>query len=264
VHPGKADYAEYIQKQQRSLLEVMADFPSARPSLGLFFGSVAPRLQPRFYSISSSPKLHPASVHVTCSVVRDRMPTGRIHEGVASTWLERCQPGDIIPVFLRQSTFKLPAKASDPVVMIGPGTGLAPFRGFLQERAALAAAGTELGAAHLFFGCRHRDHDYLYQDELLQSVSDGALTQLHVAFSREQAVKDYVQHHIERQGEEVWRLLAQERGHLYVCGDAKHMAKDVHKALVAVFQKHEKCSGTQAEVRLKVAQDDGRYMRDVW
>ena len=140
---GKEEYVAYIGKVHRSLLEVMRDFPSARPSLGVFFGGVAPRLQPRFYSISSSPALHAKSVHLTVAVVKDVMPTGRTHHGIASSWLQRCAltPGASVPVFVRHSHFKLPKDPSTPVVMVGPGTGLAPFRGFLQERAALQSSG---------------------------------------------------------------------------------------------------------------------------
>eukprot|EP00197_Chlamydomonas_leiostraca_P012125 CAMPEP_0202864656 /NCGR_PEP_ID=MMETSP1391-20130828/4809_1 /ASSEMBLY_ACC=CAM_ASM_000867 /TAXON_ID=1034604 /ORGANISM="Chlamydomonas leiostraca, Strain SAG 11-49" /LENGTH=667 /DNA_ID=CAMNT_0049544423 /DNA_START=66 /DNA_END=2069 /DNA_ORIENTATION=- len=265
-HEGKADYAEFISKPHRSLLEVLRAFPSAKPSLGAFFGCIAPRLQPRFYSISSSPRPHPASVHVTCALVRDTMPTGRIHEGVASTWLARQKgvAGTKVPVFIRHSNFKLPKDATKPVVMVGPGTGLAPFRGFLQERLGLATSGAKLGPAVLFFGCRNRAHDYIYEQELAGFLEGGALTSLHVAFSRHGAAKDYVQHHLERQAGAVWELLGEQGGYLYVCGDAKHMAKDVHKALIAIVQGAKQCSGTQAEAWVKQFTDEGRYQRDVW
>jgi hypothetical protein len=132
---------DYIFKPHRSLLEVLHAFPSAKPSIGAFFGCIAHRLQPRFYSISSSPKQHATSVHVTCAVVKDTMPTGRVHEGVCSTWLQREGHLAEVPVFIRHSHFRLPADPSTPIIMIGPGTGFAPFRGFLQERAALQKSG---------------------------------------------------------------------------------------------------------------------------
>ena len=139
--PGKDEYHSYVVAAKRSLLEVMQDFRSAQPSLGAFFGSVAPHLQPRYYSISSAPQQHPAAVHITCAVVREAMPSGRLHEGVASCWLARLRPGDRVPMFLRHSAFKLPPSPATPIVMVGPGTGLAPFRGFLQQRAALIKSG---------------------------------------------------------------------------------------------------------------------------
>jgi len=146
---GKDEYSEYIAKPHRSLLEVLRDFPSTQPvPIGAFFGSLAPRLQPRFYSISSSPALHPTAMHITAAVVKDTMPTGRVHEGIASTWLQRSllggAPHATVPVFVRHSSFKLPSDPSVPVIMVGPGTGLAPFRGFLQERATLQTSGESL------------------------------------------------------------------------------------------------------------------------
>ncbi|PNH07830.1 NADPH--cytochrome P450 reductase 1 [Tetrabaena socialis] len=261
---GKAEYGEFIGKPRRSLLEVLQAFPSAKPTIGAFFGCVAPRLQPRFYSISSSPKQHPSSIHVTCAVVRDAMPTGRVHEGIASTWLKRHGSGAAVPVFVRHSHFRLPKSPATPVVMVGPGTGLAPFRGFLQERAALAASGAQLGPAHLFFGCRSRHTDYIYQQELEGHVAAGVLSDLHVAYSRDTAAKDYVQHHVERTAAALWPLIDEGGAHLYVCGDAKHMAKDVHKAFIALVQGGRGCSGTQAEGVVKELTDAGRYQRDVW
>ncbi|WIA17179.1 hypothetical protein OEZ85_014062 [Tetradesmus obliquus] len=261
---GKAQYTDYIAKQHRSLMEVMEGFPSAKPSLGLFFGSIAPRLAPRYYSISSGAAKHPRSVHVTCAVVRDVMPTGRIHDGVASSHLQRCKPGDCIPVFIRRSTFKLPDDTHTPVIMIGPGTGLAPFRGFIQERQALIEDMAEVGPAVLFFGCRNRAHDYIYEAELDAAVESGALSQLHVAFSRAGPVKDYVQHHMESNGAAVWELLQQPGACVYVCGDAKNMAKDVHRALISVAASQGSMSSSQAEAWVKRLGDSGRYHKDVW
>jgi len=261
---GKAEYTSYIAKQHRSLIEVMQDFPSAKPSLGLFFGTIAPRLAPRFYSISSSSAKFPRSVHVTCAVIREVMPTGRVHNGVASSYLQQCRVGERIPVFIRHSTFKLPASPSAPVVMVGPGTGLAPFRGFIQERESLLSDKQQLGPAVLFFGCRHRNHDYIYEAELSAAVEAGALSKLHVAFSRMGPQKDYVQHHMEAQAAELWSLLQQPDAVVYVCGDAKAMAKDVHRALCKVAEKEGKMSTAAAENWVKRLGDSGRYHKDVW
>ncbi|GAB4821850.1 hypothetical protein N2152v2_008896 [Parachlorella kessleri] len=276
---GKEEYHGYVAQAKRSLLQVMQEFPSAKPTLGAFFGSIAPHLQPRFYSISSSPKQHPHSIHITCAVVKETMPCGRVHEGVASNWLARARKGGTVPVFVRRSSFKLPADPAVPVVMVGPGTGLAPFRGFVQERAALAESGAQLGPAHLFFGCRNRKHDFIYQSELEGAVAQGAISQLHVAFSREgkflnvavnvhrsgRPQKDYVQHHMEARGAEVWDVLRPAAGgYLYVCGDARNMAKDVHRTVHDIIVKATGCSNSEAEAQLKRLSDSGRYHKDVW
>jgi len=242
----------------------MREFPSAKPGLGLFFGSIAPRLQPRFYSISSSATRHPRSVHVTCAVVRDVMPTGRVHDGVCSGWLQRAKEGAQVPVFIRHSHFRLPEDQHAPVIMVGPGTGLAPFRGFLQERQALVDDANELGPAELFFGCRNRAHDFIYEAELRGYEESGALGRLHVAFSREGAAKEYVQHLIAREGAGVWELLRKPGATLYICGDAKAMAKDVLRAIIEVVAQHGGMTSVKAEAWVKELTDSGRLQRDVW
>lgn len=266
---GKDEYKAWVLQAQRSLLEVLAAFPSVRPPLGVFLTALAPRLQPRFYSISSSLAHTPSSLSITCSVVDDVTPGGRRHLGVCSTFLKRkgaASPASPVPVFLRPSTFRLPPSSATPIIMIGPGTGLAPFRGFLQERQALARAGraADLGHAVLFFGCRSRQQDYIYEEELREWQEGGVLQELHVAFSRDGPEKVYVQHHLEQQREKVWNLWHQQGGFLYVCGDAKHMARDVHSTLLTVAQSQGKMTSQEAEAAIKQMQQEGRYQRDVW
>ncbi|MNQ75168.1 Sulfite reductase [NADPH] flavoprotein alpha-component [compost metagenome] len=213
------------------------------------------RLQPRLYSIASSPKAHPQEVHLTVAAVR----YGK-RKGVSSTFLaDRAQSTDV-PVFVQPSKhFRPPADGNLPMIMIGPGTGVAPFRAFLQERRARGDSGKNW----LFFGEQHAASDFYYRDELQGMQRDGLLTELSLAFSRDQAQKIYVQDRIREQGAELWHWL-QDGAQLYICGDASCMAKDVDQALRRVAQDHGGLCTEGAADYWRQLSEQKRYLRDVY
>lgn len=220
---------------------------------------VLKRLQPRLYSISSSPKECPAEVHLTVSPVRYNFQ-GVPRRGVCSTYLADRSPGDRVAVFLQQSSnFRPPSDPDTPMIMIGPGTGIAPFRGFLQERRALGHTGPNW----LFFGEQHAATDFYYRDEIEQMQADGLLTELDLAFSRDQREKVYVQHLMRNRGAQLWRWL-QDGAQLYVCGNADPMAKDVDRALCDIAAEHGNLDPDAARAYVESLGADKRYHRDVY
>ncbi|MGV8920499.1 MAG: molybdopterin-dependent oxidoreductase [Pseudomonas sp.] len=213
------------------------------------------RLQPRLYSIASSPKAHPQEVHLTVATVR----YGK-RKGVSSTFLADRAQATQVPVFVQPSKhFRPPSDGSLPTIMIGPGTGVAPFRGFLQERRMRGDSGKNW----LFFGEQHAATDFYYREELEGMRDDGLLTHLSVAFSRDQAHKVYVQDRLREQGAELWRWL-QDGAQLYVCGDASRMAKDVDRALRDVVRCQGGLSEEQSAAYIRQLVEHKRYLRDVY
>ncbi|UVM20682.1 bifunctional nitrate reductase/sulfite reductase flavoprotein subunit alpha [Pseudomonas wadenswilerensis] len=212
-------------------------------------------LQPRLYSISSSQKLHPDQVHLTVSTVRYGQ-----RKGVCSTYLaDRGEPGRVEIFSQPTAHFRLPSDSTAPVIMVGPGTGIAPFRAFLQERQAEGATGRNW----LLFGEQQAATDFYYRDELLAWQRDGHLTRLDTAFSRDQAQKIYVQQRLLEQGAELWRWL-EEGGHFYICGDAERMARDVDAALKQVVHQYGGMSVERAEAYVSELSRAKRYLRDVY
>lgn len=216
-------------------------------------------LTPRLYSIASSAQAVGEEVHLTVAVV-DYHAHGEAHLGAASRWIAEAEEEATLDVFIEPNErFRLPADGTRDVIMIGPGTGVAPFRAFVQERQQTGAAGRNW----LLFGNRHASDDFLYQLEWQQALKDGALHRLDVAFSRDQAEKRYVQHVLRERGAELYDWLAG-GAHLYVCGDAAQMAKDVHAALADIVATHGGKTPEAAQAWLSELLQDGRYARDVY
>ncbi|MEH0548084.1 molybdopterin-dependent oxidoreductase [Streptomyces sp. B21-105] len=218
------------------------------------------RLQPRLYSISSSPLTDPHLVSLTVSVVRYENLAGRPRQGVCSPFLADAGPGAEVPVHVQRSPhFRPPADPSTPMVMVGPGTGVAPFVGFLEERRERGHRAPNW----LFFGEQHRATDFYYEEELTALRDDGVLTRLDTAFSRDQRAKVYVQDRIREHGSHLWSWL-RDGAHFYVCGDASRMAKDVDQALRDVAVVHGGLSEPEAAAYVKQLATDKRYVRDVY
>ncbi|MDX1299209.1 MAG: bifunctional nitrate reductase/sulfite reductase flavoprotein subunit alpha [Pseudomonas sp.] len=247
----KAELQDWLWGRQ--LADVLQACPS-ECSADELLGSLK-RLQPRLYSIASSSKEYADEVHLTVSAVR----YGK-RKGVASTFLADRVDNAEVPVFVQANKhFRVPQDGTVPIIMIGPGTGVAPFRGFLQERRARGDTGNNW----LFFGEQHAVSDFYYRDELTAMQRDGLLTHLSLAFSRDQAQKIYVQERIREQGAELWRWL-QDGAQVYVCGDASRMAKDVDRALRDVARQHGHLSEEQATAHIRHLAEQKRYLRDVY
>ena len=277
---GKARYAREIVEERASTLDLLNMAPScfAGPSGSEHFGAfldAVPPLQPRMYSITTAPETAPATPAVAFSVVRFRSPAGASREGVATNWLDRLEPLATarVPVFIKRSVaFRPPDSLATPTLMIGPGTGVAPFRGFLQRRAAMLARATEaekaaVGPCWLFFGCRRAEEDFLYRADLEAFETNGVLDALHCAFSRENpsGEKTYVQHLMRGKMTEIAALVSAPGARVYVCGDGGGMAKDVHAALRdALVTLPEVADEQAAEAALAAMTKEGRYVRDIW
>jgi sulfite reductase (NADPH) flavoprotein alpha-component len=254
---NKEHFRAYVEGRQ--IVDLLADCPIA--DLGAQeFVEMLRALPPRLYSIASSPKAHPGEVHLTVAAVRYESH-GRARKGVASTCLaDMVGAGDAVPVFVTPNKrFRLPEDDSIPILMVGPGTGVAPFRAFVEERAARGAK----GRSWLFFGDQRYTFDFLYQLEWQEHLKSGALTRLEVAFSRDQPEKVYVQDRLRERAAEVWRWL-EEGAHFYVCGDASRMAHDVHAALAGIVATQGGRSEDEAGAFLEDLKKSGRYQRDVY
>lgn len=244
--------------EEREFVDLLGEFPDARLTPQILVDHMR-KLMPRLYSIASSPKLFPTEVHLTVAAVRYET-NQRSRVGVASTFLaDRAGPETPVPVFVSDSHFGLPDDLTKDIIMVGPGTGIAPFRAFMQERVVIGATGRNW----LFFGDQHQASDYLYGPEWESLLADGRLTRLDLAFSRDQTAKVYVQDRMRAAAAELWAWL--ERGaHFYVCGDAKRMAKDVDATLHAIVIQEGRLGPAEADAYVKLMRKEKRYQRDVY
>jgi sulfite reductase (NADPH) flavoprotein alpha-component len=252
----KQDLDTYLWGME--VIDFLIEHPSIKWAPQEFVDLLA-KLQPRLYSISSSLKARPNQVHFTIDVVHYES-RGRQRKGVCSTFLAERAENVPIPVFPNTSKFRLPEDGNTPIIMVGPGTGIAPFRAFLQERQAVGAKGKNW----LFFGSQHQHCNYFYQEELDELKRDGVLTRLDCAWSRDQEGKSYVQHKMLENAAEIWKWMDSENAQFFVCGDARRMAKDVDAALRTIFQEQGGKSEEQTNEYVEKLKSDKRYKRDVY
>ncbi len=257
-------YRSEVFLKHKSILDLLEEFPACELPFDLFLEMV-PWLSPRYYSISSSPKATPGRCSITVGVVDGPAFSGNgQYHGVCSSYLNEAAVGSSIQAVIKEpsANFRLPEDASKPIIMVGPGTGLAPFRAFLQERRALKDGGATLGPAMLFFGCRDPEQDFLYADDLKAAEADG-LTELHTAFSRSGPERVYVQDLVRKQGNRVWELI-EAGATIYICGDGAAMEPDVKRALAALYSEEKQVTLEVADAWLNTMAKDGRYVLDVW
>ncbi|WOI43058.1 bifunctional cytochrome P450/NADPH--P450 reductase [Bacillus altitudinis] len=257
-------YQEAVLKKRVTMLDLLEQYEACELPFDHFL-ALLPGLKPRYYSISSSPKVDEKRLSITVAVVKGKSWSGRgEYAGVASNYLCGLQEGDEVACFLHeaQAGFELPASPEIPMIMIGPGTGIAPFRGFIQAREAWQNEGKSLGEAHLYFGCRHPHEDDLYYDEMQLAEQKGVVT-IHRAYSRYEEQKVYVQHFIKNDGAKLIELL-DKGAYLYICGDGKVMAPDVEATLIELYQTEKQCAKETAEQWLTSLANDNRYVKDVW
>jgi NADPH-ferrihemoprotein reductase len=269
---GRQEYKEKILERYVGLVDLLKLCPSLHMPLDHFLHYCS-HLQTRFFTISSSSSVHPSTIHLTVAVTKHERMDGSIFRGVCSTHLSKkmgSDPTRYVRVFQRPSTFRLPADSRAPIVMVGPGTGIAPMRAMLQERAYQRdTLHQKVGCNILYFGCKHQAKDYLYRDELeTWSRPGGILNHLHLAFSRDQSTKVYVQNFLLQNGAETWQLLRDDNeseggAYIYVCGGVK-MGQDVAEALKEIISVHGSMPMDAARDYLAKLSHDGRFVQELW
>ncbi|KAL6057901.1 Assimilatory sulfite reductase (NADPH) flavoprotein subunit [Balamuthia mandrillaris] len=291
---GKDEYRTYVEAEKPSLLDLLQEFPSCSPPLAHLLATLPPQ-QPRYYSIACSPFVSPHHIRFAFNIVQWQTPSNKTKHGLCTTWLKRlCKEhlglfaddqSDLstklkgltlaqsssschLPIYMRPTReFIYPEDRSKPLVMVGPGTGVAPFLGFLQHRKYLleqASTNERFGPCWLFFGCRNELKDFIYRNELEEMKQANVLTFLSTAFSRDTEEVVYVQHRMEEHSKELYQMLAKEEGFLFICGDANNMAKGVTTAVQNIFQKEGGMSAAEAQLQQANMMKQGRIQMDVW
>ena len=263
---GGADlYRSEVYAKRKSVIDLLEEFPACELPFALYL-EMLPQLAPRYYSISSGPSASPRRCAITVGVVEGAARSGNgTYRGTCSSHLLAKGEGDVVHASVKETKagFRMPEDPSVPLIMIGPGTGLAPFRGFLQEREAQAAAGMQLAKAMLFFGCRNAEQDFIYRDELEAMAAKG-LVELHVAFSRpESGDKTYVQDLVRRERSRVWELIEQ-GAKIFVCGDGSRMEPDVKRAISRIWAEEMDKDADAADAWIAQVGRSDRYVLDVW
>eukprot|EP00548_Thalassiothrix_antarctica_P014480 CAMPEP_0194168656 /NCGR_PEP_ID=MMETSP0154-20130528/3535_1 /TAXON_ID=1049557 /ORGANISM="Thalassiothrix antarctica, Strain L6-D1" /LENGTH=669 /DNA_ID=CAMNT_0038879835 /DNA_START=82 /DNA_END=2088 /DNA_ORIENTATION=+ len=257
---GKAEYRKKIIDSHIGLVNILKMCPSIEAPLEHFL-TFCPRLLPRFYTISSSSSLHPKSVHLTVSVTETMKKDGSIYKGICSGHLAKASS---VRIFNRESAFRLPKESSNPIIMIGPGTGVAPMRALIQEREyQRKTLKKEVGANILYFGCKRANMDYLYEDEFKKMKKSGLINEIYVAFSRETSKKVYVQHLLEKNAGETWNLIGKQNAYIYVCGGVR-MGSDVRETLRRICVSKGNLSTDAADEFMRSLADNGRYVQELW
>lgn len=257
-------YRSEVFTKRKSVIDLLEEFPACELPFEIYMEMI-PWMAPRYYSISSSNKASPGQCSMSVGVVEGTAFSGNgNYEGVCSTYLRDTQVGDTVQAVIKKPTnqFRLPEDLSVPIIMIGPGTGVAPFVGFIQERKALKEEGIILGDAHLFFGCRHPEQDFIYKDELEKAQTEN-LVQLHTAFSRLTDERVYVQDSIKKNWSALWPLL-QQNAVIYICGDGAMMEPDVKNTLIQLYMEETNVPQQQGQAWMEQLSRDGRYVLDVW
>jgi len=257
---GKAEYREKVTNSHVGLVDILKMCPSIEAPLQHFL-AFCPRLLPRYYTISSSSSLHPKSVHLTVAVTETIKKDGSVYKGICSSHLAKASS---VRVFNRESTFRLPKDTTNPIIMIGPGTGVAPMRALLQERAYQRdVLKKDVGANILYFGCKKANMDYLYDDEFEGMKKEGLINKLYLAFSRETSKKIYVQHLLEKNSEDTWNLMNNQNAYIYVCGGVR-MGGDVGETLRRICVLHGNLSTDAAKEFMTNLANNGRYVQELW